>query len=60
MKKGKCCCLPSFFKINLFQNILSETLSQLSNSLDPDQDRHSVEPDVGPIRLQRLSHLLLI
>ena len=26
-----------------------------SNSLDPDQDRHSVGPDLGPNCLQRLS-----
>ena len=27
----------------------------MSNSLDPDQDRHSVGPDLGPNGLQRLS-----
>ena len=27
----------------------------MSNSLDPHQDRHSVGPDLGPNRLQRLS-----
>ena len=27
----------------------------MSNSLDPDQDRHSVSPDLGPNCLQRLS-----
>ena len=27
----------------------------MSNSLDPDQDRHSVGPDLGPSCLQRLS-----
>ena len=27
----------------------------MSNSLDPDQDRHSVGPDLGPNCLQRLS-----
>ena len=27
----------------------------MSNGLDPDQDRHSVGPDLGPIYLQRLS-----
>ena len=28
---------------------------QVSNSLDPDKDRHSVSPDLGPNCLQRLS-----
>ena len=27
----------------------------MSNSLDPDQDRHFVGPDLGPNCLQRLS-----
>ena len=27
----------------------------MSNNLDPDQDRHFVEPDLGPNCLQRLS-----
>ena len=27
----------------------------MSNGLDPDQDRHSVSPDLGPKCLQRLS-----
>ena len=27
----------------------------MSNSLDPDQDQHSVGPDLGPNHLQRLS-----
>ena len=27
----------------------------MSNGLDPDQDRHFVGPDLGPICLQRLS-----
>ena len=27
----------------------------MSNGLDPDQDRHSVGPDLGPNSLQRLS-----
>ena len=27
----------------------------MSNSLDPDQDRRSVGPDLGPNNLQRLS-----
>ena len=28
---------------------------RVSNSMDPDQDRHSVGPDLGPNCLQRLS-----
>ena len=27
----------------------------VANGLDPDQDRHSVGPDLGPKHLQRLS-----
>ena len=34
------------FKINFFQNILSE-IPSVSNSLDPDQDGCSVGPDLG-------------
>ena len=39
-----------FFLENSFRNII-----RVSNSLDPDQDRHSVVPDLGPNCLQRLS-----
>ena len=49
-----CCRLLTFFKINFskkkFRNII-----RVSNGLDPDQDRHSVGPDLGPNCLQRLS-----
>ena len=44
-----------------FQNIISGTLSvskgtlSVSNSSDPDQDRCSVVPDLGPKCLLRLS-----
>ena len=31
---------------------------RVSNSVDPDQDRHSVGPDLGPNCLQRLSRKL--
>ena len=31
----------------------------MSNSLDPDQDRHAVGPDLGPNCLQRLSRTLV-
>ena len=43
------------FSSNLYQNILSglRTIS-VSNGLDPDQDRRSVCPDLGPNCLQRL------
>ena len=37
-----------------FQKILSG-ISLLSNSLDRDQDRHCVSPDLDPNCLQRLS-----
>ena len=37
-----------FFKKNSFMNTISD-------SLDPDQDRHFVRPDLGPNYLQRLS-----
>ena len=44
-----------FFKINFFlKNSFRNTIS-LSNSLDPDQARHFVGPDLGPKCLQRLS-----
>ena len=36
--------------INSFRNTI-----RVSNSLDPDQDRHSVGPDLGPNCLLRLS-----
>ena len=42
-----------FFKIILFQNI-SRT-RRVTNSLDPDQERLYVSPDLGPNCLQRLS-----
>ena len=31
----------------------------MPNSLDPDQDRHAVGPDLGPNCLQRLSRTLV-
>ena len=39
-----------FFSENYFRSTIS-----VSNSLDPDQDRRSVGPDLGPNLLQRLS-----
>ena len=44
-----------FFQNKLFQKILSGSRSiRVSNGLDPDQDQHSVGPDLGPKCLQRL------
>ena len=39
------------FSKNYFRNIIRVLVS---NCLDPDQDRHSVGPDLGPNCLQRL------
>ena len=36
-----------FFKINVFKKNLNNTIRE-SNSLDPDQARHNVGPDLGP------------
>ena len=44
----------TFFQINFFTNSFRNTI-RVSNSLDPDQDRHNVGPDLGPNCLQRLS-----
>ena len=46
-------CLLTFFKINVLKNSFRNTI-RVSNSFDPDQDRHSVGPDLGPNCLQRL------
>ena len=46
------CCL--FSKLNVSKNSFRNTI-KVSNCLDPDQDRHSVGPDLGPNCLQRLS-----
>ena len=44
-----------FSKSTFLKKNLSGTLSsRVSNSLDPDQDRHSVCPDLGPSCLQSL------
>ena len=49
------CHLLIFFQNQLFQkNSLGKTI-KVSNSLDPDQARRSVGPDLGPNCLQRLS-----
>ena len=43
-----------FFKIIFFKNSSRNTI-KVSNSLEPDQARHVVRPDLGSICLQRLS-----
>ena len=48
------CRLLIFFQNQLFGKIPSG-MPSLSNSLDPDQARHIVGPDLGPNCLQRLS-----
>ena len=48
------CRLPTFFKINFFEKLFHNTI-RVSNSLDTDQARQYVEPDLGPNCLERLS-----
>ena len=45
------------FKISFFKKIFQEhvTCIRVTNGLNPDQDRPSVGPDLGPNCLQRLS-----
>ena len=43
-----------FFQNHPFRKILSG-IPSVSNSLDPDQARHFVGPDLGPNCLQRIS-----
>ena len=43
-----------FSKLTFSKNSFRNTI-RVSNSLDPDQDRHSVGPDLGSNCLQRLS-----
>ena len=43
-----------FFKINILKNSFGNTI-KVSNSLNPDQARHFVGPDLDPNCLQRLS-----
>ena len=42
-----------YFQNIFFSKILSQTLSECLNKLEPDQDRHSVGPDLGQNCLQR-------
>ena len=50
-----CCYLLTFFKIYFFEKLFDRNTIRGSKDLDPDQDRHSVGPDLGPNCLQRLS-----
>ena len=43
-----------FSKSTFFKNYFRNTI-RVSNSLDPDQARHFVGPDLGPKCLQKLS-----
>ena len=49
-----CCRLQTISKLTFSKNSFKNTI-RVSNNLDPDQDRHFVEPDLGPSRLQQLS-----
>ena len=49
------CCLWISFKINFFSKKSCSNTIRVSNSLDPDQARCFVGPDLGPKCLQRLS-----
>ena len=48
------CCLLNFSKLTFSKNSFGNTI-RVSNSFDPNQDRHFVGPDPGPNCLQRLS-----
>ena len=48
------CRLQTFPKLTFSKKSFRNT-TRVSNSLDPDQDRLSVGPDLGPNCLQRLS-----
>ena len=45
----------AFFSKSIFSENSVRNTIRLSNSLDPDQDRYLVGPDLGPNCLQRLS-----
>ena len=49
-----CCHLLTFSKLTFSKNSFRHTF-RVSNSFDPDQDRHSVGPDLGPNCLQMSS-----
>ena len=42
------CCLLIFFKINFFEKFFQKYPASVLNSLDPDQARQYVGPDLGP------------
>ena len=50
-----CCLLIFFFKIKLFLKNSFRNTIRVSNSLDPDQARLLVRPDLDPNSLQRLT-----
>ena len=49
------CCLLIFFLKSTFSKNSFRNDFEVSNSLDPDQARNFVGPDLGPNFLQRLS-----
>ena len=49
------CRLLIFFKIDIFEKKYFKNTIRVSNSLDPDQARQNVGPDLGPNCLQILS-----
>ena len=49
------CRLPIFFQNQFFSKFFFRITIIVSNSLDPDQARHFVGPDLGPNCLQKLS-----
>ena len=50
LSSANCCCIFVFLRRKFFRNII-----RVSNSFDPDQAQHFVEPNLGPNRLQMLS-----
>ena len=59
LARGNFCCLLITFAISLEKSTFSKKkfrdTFRYSNSLDPDQAQHFVEPDLGPNCWQRLS-----
>ena len=49
-----CFFADHFFKTNFFQKNSFRNTTRMSNSLDPDQAQHFVEPDLGLNCLQKL------
>ena len=47
-------CADFFSNLTFSKDSFRNTI-RVSNGLDPDQDRRSVSPDLGPNHLQRLS-----